>query len=94
MSTATTIRAIIDEHSCADTRCFCYPDDAVAPLAELVEQARRDERERIARYLDRAAGRKRHNTETWFSSEAICANTLTEAAQWCRDETIWNEEGM
>lgn len=51
-------------------------------------------RERIARYLDEAAARKRL---TGLLSDEVTANAWAEAASWCRDDTIWadspEEEG-
>jgi hypothetical protein len=52
------------------------------------EKIRADERQRIAGYLDRAAGRTR---TSGLLGDVVTANAWAEAASWCRDETIWGE---
>jgi hypothetical protein len=45
-------------------------------------------RERIARYLDRAAANQRR---TGLLADAVTANAWEQAARWCRDDTIWDD---
>ncbi len=54
-----------------------------------LEQARADERERIAAYLDRVAASHR---STGLLGDQVSGNALAEAAEWCRDTTIWTDE--
>lgn len=44
-------------------------------------------RERLAAYLERAGGRLRG---TGLLGDQVSGNTLVEAAEWCRNETIWD----
>jgi hypothetical protein len=46
-------------------------------------------RERVARYLDRAADDLR---KTGLLSDTVTANAWAEAASWCRDDTIWVDD--
>jgi hypothetical protein len=50
------------------------------------------ERERLARYLDRAAAGARATAATGLLSDEITANAWTEAAGWCRDKTIRSDQ--
>ncbi|GGM52754.1 hypothetical protein ACFFX1_55370 [Dactylosporangium sucinum] len=52
------------------------------------EQIRAAERERIAAYLDRAAASQR---KTGLLGDEVSANALAEAAEWCREPSIWTE---
>lgn len=55
-----------------------------------VERIRAAERERIARYLDRAAASQR---ATGLLGDEVSGNALAEAAEWCREPSIWTEAG-
>lgn len=76
-----------DETARADFSATTAPLNS--PIQELLMRCKdsaRSERHRIGRYLDRAAGSLR---ATGLLGDEVSANTLAEAAGWCRDETIW-----
>jgi hypothetical protein len=74
------------------------PDHVFREVAEAIvdheeatkERVRSAERERVARYLQRAADARE---AAGLSSGAYDAGVLREAAEWCREETIWADDG-
>lgn len=54
-----------------------------------VRQVRTDERERCARYLERAAAQQR---KTGLLSDVVTANQLDEAAAWLREPSVWDDD--
>ena len=97
MAVADVIRAYLDAE-CAEVSRLLFNAEVEEIAARVLPVARRlageGERHRVAAYLERAGAQKRRNA---LDSVAplygeIEERALREAADWCRDDTIWVED--
>lgn len=63
-----------------------------AQLWSLREAIRTAERERVARYLERAAEQREKSGATGLAFDAASAITLREAVDWIREPSVWAPE--
>ena len=63
-------------------------DIAMTAWPVIASKARAQERQRIAAYLDKAAASLRG---TGLLGDQVSGNAFAQAADYCRDETIWAE---
>lgn len=69
----------------------CGPGDCCtrAGLARVAPLIAAQERERVARYIDRAMAGKRETAAQGLSADTIVADAWAEAAGWLREDSIW-----
>lgn len=85
-ATADTIREYLKTESPDMERLlFNQEIEEIAMRVWPIVEART--RERIAGYLSRSAQKKRRSD---LLGDVVTGNQLAEAAEWCRDETIWD----